>query len=300
LLADFDISDEHDVAARLDDLLLDLQRTLGSIFNFNAVIGCSDLHRRLEELRGARLEAEEALEGRFFNPSRSISHYDGAKWPALSADYGKRIKKLVFNALKSKDYDPLRQILDRLFEDARSGSVASPMNFKQLVVEIVNEIDSYLIDSNNRNIRELLNNQPKPTAQTIIDFKHIDTLQAYILEIVGKLPAAARNINVVPVVERTKRYIHENYMNSISLSDISRQFEVSDGYLCRLFKEKTGENLFYYISRIRIEKSIELMETTDLSTNEIAEKVGYENANYFIKVFKKITQKTVSEFKHGR
>jgi len=52
-----------------------------------------------------------------------------------------------------------------------------------------------------------------------------------------------------------------------------------------------------YLSRLRIAKAIDLLKKTKMSTEEISEKIGYSNANYFIKVFKKITGKTLSEFK---
>ena len=81
------------------------------------------------------------------------------------------------------------------------------------------------------------------------------------------------------------------------LADVSQHLSINSVYFCHLFKERTGENFMPYLSRLRIAKAIDLLKKTKMSTEEISEKIGYSNANYFIKVFKKITGKTLSEFK---
>jgi YesN/AraC family two-component response regulator len=98
-------------------------------------------------------------------------------------------------------------------------------------------------------------------------------------------------------VDEARKYVLKNYGDSIGLTEVSGHLGINASYLSRLFRQRTGEHLSHYISRIRIEKSIELMGTIGLSTDEIAEKVGFPNANYFIRVFKRITGKTITEFK---
>jgi YesN/AraC family two-component response regulator len=66
------------------------------------------------------------------------------------------------------------------------------------------------------------------------------------------------------------------------------------------FHQETGMSFSEYVTGERIRKAIEIMKTTDMSTDEIAEKVGYPNTNYFVKVFKKHTGKTISEFRKNR
>ena len=58
-----------------------------------------------------------------------------------------------------------------------------------------------------------------------------------------------------------------------------------------------NKNFPQYITKLRIDKSKELLNGTDLQVSEIAFKVGFESASYFNKVFKKITGKTPKDFR---
>ena len=56
-----------------------------------------------------------------------------------------------------------------------------------------------------------------------------------------------------------------------------------------LFKVETGQNIVKYISKYRLEKAKELLETTTIRVGDVAEKVGYLNASYFISLFRNTT-----------
>jgi two-component system response regulator YesN len=70
-------------------------------------------------------------------------------------------------------------------------------------------------------------------------------------------------------------------------------------YLGKLFKKETGEKFSNFLTRIRIEKAIQIIETeSDVKIFELAEKIGFgENSQYFSQVFKKQTGYTPSEYK---
>lgn len=82
-------------------------------------------------------------------------------------------------------------------------------------------------------------------------------------------------------------YIHEHYSEQIYLRDIARMFHVNPNYCCRLFKKHTSKTFSEYINTFRIEKAMKLLRTTELTMEEIAEKVGYNDYFYFIKSFKR-------------
>ncbi len=92
-------------------------------------------------------------------------------------------------------------------------------------------------------------------------------------------------------------YIEKNYMDSnMSLNMVCTYLGVSISYFSMIFKSYTGETFVEALTRIRIDKSKKLMDTTDLRTYEIAERVGYNDPHYFSMIFKKITGKTPSEY----
>ena len=82
-------------------------------------------------------------------------------------------------------------------------------------------------------------------------------------------------------------YINENYSDpNISLRQIAAKFHISYNYLCRFFKTQTGTVFLDYLHNLKMEKSKELLKTTNKSINEIASELGFSSANSFIRKFK--------------
>ncbi len=99
------------------------------------------------------------------------------------------------------------------------------------------------------------------------------------------------------VISDIKSYINTNYFNDITLRQIAREFYMNESYLSDLFKKETGESFSMYLSTVRIDQSKVLLMQVDLKTQDIAEMVGYANSRYFIKVFRKLTGMSPSEYR---
>ena len=92
-------------------------------------------------------------------------------------------------------------------------------------------------------------------------------------------------------------YIRAHYMEQeLSLNDICSYLNISTSYFSTIFKEATGGTFLEFLSRIRMEKTKELLEQTTLKNYEIAEMVGFSDPHYFSISFKKMTGKTPTEY----
>ena len=67
--------------------------------------------------------------------------------------------------------------------------------------------------------------------------------------------------------------------------------------LCKKFKEKTGMTVVQYMNEKRIEKAKLLLKNQKNTLEQVAEQTGFSNANYLVRVFKKVTGQTVSEYR---
>ncbi len=88
------------------------------------------------------------------------------------------------------------------------------------------------------------------------------------------------------LVRRVIDFVEKNYQKPLSLKTLSYEFNITAPYLGKLFSDERGETFTVWLNRMRIEKAVELMKTTDLTVREIAQKIGYANSNYFYKLFK--------------
>lgn len=91
--------------------------------------------------------------------------------------------------------------------------------------------------------------------------------------------------------------IEQNLNEKISLQELADMCCMSVPSFCKKFKERTGMTLVQYMNGKRIEKAKQLLKNKNYSLWEVAELAGFSNANYLIRVFKKVTGQTVSEYR---
>ena len=101
------------------------------------------------------------------------------------------------------------------------------------------------------------------------------------------------------VAEKIRTYIRENYMNEISMQDAARQFNYSDAYFCKLFKQCFDQNFTTYLTNFRINEAKRLLKDKTISVKDAGMKVGYYDSNYFAKVFKRVTGMIPSEYREA-
>lgn len=92
-------------------------------------------------------------------------------------------------------------------------------------------------------------------------------------------------------------FIHNNYMNKVSLLEIADSVHISKGECCRLFKKTLNISPYEYLIKYRINKSIDLLKETNLLITEIATSVGFDDSSYYIKLFKKYTKETPKSYR---
>lgn len=100
-----------------------------------------------------------------------------------------------------------------------------------------------------------------------------------------------------PEMNKIIRHIEEHYAEEITLKRVAELISMDASYVSDLFKKKTSQTLTHYVQNRRIQAARMLLMETNKSVGEIAGQVGFENDNYFIKVFKRWCGVTPSEFR---
>lgn len=97
-----------------------------------------------------------------------------------------------------------------------------------------------------------------------------------------------RDNTMKKVILEAKQYIQYHYQDpDLSVEMMCRQLHMSPAYFSTMFKKETGQTYVAYLTEVRLEKAVELLNTTSDKTYVIAQKVGYQEQNYFSYVFKK-------------
>ena len=93
-----------------------------------------------------------------------------------------------------------------------------------------------------------------------------------------------------------EKYLERNLWE-VNPEALEAEFGYTDGYLRKLVRSMTGESLTKYCMEHKLEYAAKLMEETDLSVNQVIERLGYQNKTYFYRIFREKFGKTPTEYR---
>lgn len=98
-------------------------------------------------------------------------------------------------------------------------------------------------------------------------------------------------------IRALQTYIHKHYMEHVSLADIAAAGHISRGECCRVFRRVQKMSPVQYLTRFRLDQSLKLLSSTELSIQEIAQQVGFGTSSYFTERFREEMHCTPSEYR---
>jgi two-component system response regulator YesN len=108
---------------------------------------------------------------------------------------------------------------------------------------------------------------------------------------------SSNNSNIEDIINNAKLFISNNYMKDITLDMVASEICISTYYFSKLFKKETGINFIDYLTKERIDNAKYLIRNSSKSIKQISSEVGYNDSNYFSRVFKKHTGYSPSIYK---
>lgn len=172
--------------------------------------------------------------------------------------------------------DAARKMLERLFD----GFFAA----NEDLLESIGGTDTLMAESRHR-LR---------TAYTLSAYAA--AYKTIFLELLDSIQEHTRRQNARPIRQAVS-YIVENYNAHLTLDTVAKQVNLSPVYFSNMFKKEMGQNFSEYVTSYRLARAKDLLKRTNLNVNEIAAEVGFQDAKYFSKLFKKIVGISAAEFR---
>lgn len=97
--------------------------------------------------------------------------------------------------------------------------------------------------------------------------------------------------------EAIRNYIEENYRSALSRESVANAFYISPSYLSHLFQKEANMRFNEYLNHVRLEHAKELLKQYDLKVKEIATHCGFNDSNYFCRLFKQQTNRSPSQYR---
>lgn len=110
-------------------------------------------------------------------------------------------------------------------------------------------------------------------------------------------PEESENSQTALVMVHVRRYLEDNYMFDLSLDSVGEILHISPAYLSAQFKKYQKMNFLDCLTELRINAAKELLADPFRSSAEVASMVGYEDASYFARAFKKRTGMTPTQYR---
>jgi AraC-like DNA-binding protein/mannose-6-phosphate isomerase-like protein (cupin superfamily) len=184
--------------------------------------------------------------------------------------------------LRDRSGDPAEVNLFDMIEENRSIRIAEPLRSAPLSVP--HRLRPLLAEG----YRRILDLYDIPLlkshfAITVVDLlTRVETIFANAVQSEGAPHTAEET------VEQAKRFLLSNRHRPVTLGETAQSVHVTPNYLCRLFKEHTGETPMGYLQSARMREAGTLLAFTDLPVYTIAEKLGYEEPSYFARLFRRV------------
>ncbi|MCI8517080.1 MAG: response regulator [Hungatella sp.] len=283
---------ESDNRKSLADFCTKVNVTLGTYFALTALFGVSRKKTELSLLGEAAGEARSALDHCYYDSASRIVFYgdqDLRQQPSTEREFNINFLKKPMSAAvadnKSQDLREIFSQLSQLFTQYKP-------NKTQAASACIN-IYTYLHD--------LLQNEGSENnafpytidiAEQLSQLGSLDDILAWLdsfCEKVCALLTDRKENRSDRLVYLAKRYIHEHYTEKLTLSDIADYLKISSGHLSSTFSRYMNQTVSDYIAEVKIAHAKELIDSGQYLIYEIADQLGFENAYYFSKVFKKVT-----------
>lgn len=99
------------------------------------------------------------------------------------------------------------------------------------------------------------------------------------------------------IIQGIKEFIRKNYSKNLTLEEIAASVYRSPYYVSRIFKEEQAITVMDYVTQVRVEEAKKLLRNPCYQIDEIAEKLGYNDASYFSKVFRRNVGMSPTQFR---
>ncbi len=274
------------------DLYTEIAQSLQTYLQLSVSIGIGRTVANLQKINSAYKEALNALHFKFYTGKGSIINISDIRPEAAAVVYPDfyEAENQLANLVKAGNVGATQAAVEKLFAEFKLEQRYTVEYVQRICAELVFTLSKALYEIGEDRIG-IAGRRPAildtiDRAESIFELQQqIDTLLATIASHFAT-KYTQKNSKIITEI---KRLIDREYMEDLSVNKIADTVYLSPNYLSLIFKRETGETLTDYLTKKRIEIAKDLLRTTDARILDVAAMVGFQDASYFSKVFKKQT-----------
>ncbi len=125
-----------------------------------------------------------------------------------------------------------------------------------------------------------------------------EALEAYCVEVNAYLRSLTKS-DGTDVVNNMVEYVKSNYYENLDLPYFAKRYFINVSYLGQLFKKKTGISFNKFLNQVRIQEAKRILKNEKIRIYEVAQRVGYKDANYFCLKFEELVHTTPTKYRES-
>ncbi|MDQ0857819.1 helix-turn-helix domain-containing protein [Bacillus sp. V2I10] len=258
-----------------------------------------DTNDPLLSLNEKYLHAKQALEIRFFKGYRQLSVIeDKVNWVMIDPFLTPSEQREWIDMLNGGDREKIKQWMYKEFLNKEAPYPEPGLlrtRLTSLLAQVRRFMKSFYLDEG------ILERRYHQVFETIlynpILYRIVQELLLFLYEVLDRAKKHQENARA-DVIEQAIQYIEEHFPNpQLRLEDVANHVDRSPAYFSSLLTKKQGSSFRQILTKTRIKEAQRLLLDTNLSVQDVADKTGFINPNYFSKIFKEKTGKTPRSFR---
>ncbi len=283
------------LAQKLDEWIADVEEELG----WNMQMGLSDWSECIfDESETCNRHAETAGRRQFYEPNnRTVIYREISQLHDAVPDWIK-VERDIADAIKKSNVHKWISAVNELMGQLLRSRNLPPELIKNEIAHLLFRLAKNLIHAYSEEQFACLAEEIRTNIMACMNAGQLRSRTKGIIERVAEAYLNATNDPADEAIRKCLSYVDECYVQDLSLDELAARFHFSPSYFSSLFKQRTGFSLSMYITKRRMEEAKCRLLQTDDSISDTARHVGYKDASYFIRIFKRETGVSPYKFRH--
>ncbi len=285
-----DIDYPNGISPLLENRLELIRTSVSKHLGFTITIGVGNEKSDLFDISQSYKESLVAVKSKLTVGKNRIIPYSSVEDSVIKRNLftAEHRSQLLMN-MRTADEAEVSSLIKQIFLEMRGENIHHEIPFV-VCIEMVAVCLEFIVEVG-IGLNDILPNNQLNVIEEIQSKKSIEEMQSWIEELFQyTLETLKKNKHskASRLVEEVKSYIKNNYYNNeLSIDEIAKSLFVNYAHLCFIFKRDTGFTINEYLTEFRIKKAKELFDDGNTLILDVADRVGYADANYFGKCFKK-------------
>jgi len=274
-----------------------LQLNMKQIQNYEFYIYIGQKVNLVEELALSYKSATIAKLFSEFSNGNNIAYYEErVEKKELSYNIDKQYMDKLIHEIEENNEDEIIKCVDKIYTSFKQCKIdleIITININYLLFNLINiamELDS---EADQQEVMKYISSVSFEHMVSRGSAKHLENFSLEFSRYLNQL----RQNTFQGILSHIDKEISEHYMEKLSLKYLSEKYYINSAYLGQVFKKQYNVSFKDYLNGYRIEKAADLLRRSDDKIYKIAEKVGYNNTDYFINKFVQLKEKTPLQYR---